>query len=114
MSHTQPASDARKIAMPSHSTGWWYHAEPAWIVASRLVIVSRMRPVVDVGSQHVDLVGGQARAPWRHVALAPIVDGLVDVCHGAAVQPDVVGEVGRAQRRVALAFGAMAGSAGGE
>src|SRR5574337_898151 len=108
MSHTQPASDATKTAMPSHTTGWWYHADPAWSALSRLVVINRVRPVIDIRCKYVDLVLAQARSPGRHVALATVVDGLADVRLGATVKPGSVSEVRRAQRGIAGAVGAVA------
>src|SRR5690348_11536469 len=111
---TQPASEAMKMAIPSHSTGWRYHAAWRHAAGSAAAGIGVVREVIDVGGDHVDLVVAQARTPRRHVALATVVDGLLDVGHAATVQPHVIGEVGRAQRGIALAFGTVAGGAGGE
>src|SRR5689334_9542541 len=49
------------------------------------------------------------RTPCRHLAAAPVANARLDVVESAAVQPDVVGQVRRADRGVALAIGAVAG-----
>src|SRR6185312_1612081 len=121
MIHTHPASEATNSATPSHTIGWRYHAALAGTgtaSAPGMALprggIALVREVVDVGGQHKDLVVGQTLVPRRHGALAATTDGMLDVFQLAPMQPDMVGEVGRAQRGVALAFGAVAGRAGGE
>src|SRR5699024_549624 len=112
MVHTQPTKMATVMAMPSHAMGCWYQ----WLARSMALfdrVMTLMGNVIDVGCQHVDLIVAEALVPSRHVALAPVVDGLVDIRHGAAPFPRVVGEVGRAHGLVSGAVGAMAGGTGG-
>src|SRR5690606_31945238 len=67
----------------------------------------------DPGRQQADLLGGQVLLLGRHLVVAAIQDGLDNGRLGAAVQPDIIGQVGSAQRLVALAVDAVAGHAVG-
>src|SRR5690349_12607987 len=63
---------------------------------------------VHVRSEQVNLALVEELAVLRHEAFAPFGDGLDDEGLGTAVQPDLVGEVGRADLLIALAIGAVA------
>src|SRR5687768_6361699 len=90
---------ARKISAPSQRTGCWNQ------------LSRRLGLGVDPGGDERCIVLSQPLAQGRHDAAATFLDGRHDVLDGVAVQPDAVGEIRRAELLVALAVGAMAGSA---
>src|SRR5574337_1846044 len=67
-----------------------------------------MRQAPDIRGDHADLRGAELFAMHRHLAVLAVVDHVHHRLLARAVQPDVVGEVGRADRLVALAVGAVA------
>src|SRR6187549_3232155 len=73
-----------------------------------------LRQAPDVAREQVDLLRGQAPGLRRHHAALAVLDDVGDRVLAPAVQPDLVGQVGRADRLVALALGAVAGGAGDE
>lgn len=60
------------------------------------------------------LVFPQNVLPGRHHAVAPVGDGLFDHLTGAAIEPDVVGEIRCAEGDAALGIRAVAGGAHGK
>src|SRR5664279_5842814 len=65
----------------------------------------RLRQAPDVRREQVDLLGRQASALRRHDVGLAVVDHRRDRRLAPAVQPDLVGQVGRAGRLIALAVG---------
>src|SRR4051794_37383503 len=68
---------------------------------------------VHIHGQRLDGDGIEAAGPGRHYAGAAVGDGLDDAPLVRAVEPDLVGQVRRADLRIALAGLAMTGDAVG-
>src|SRR6185503_4230812 len=105
----QPMTEAARISAPSHRTGCRNHFPPP-----RCVLTSscRSRLGIDPGSDERDILLSEPDAERRHYAVAPVLDGFDDSLYVAvAMQPDVVGQVRRAERGVPLAVGTVASGA---
>src|SRR5574337_1085492 len=111
----QPAIDAASTAAPIQTMPWRYQALLASCTAASLCRRGdAVRKRVDIGREHARIAFAEPVAPGRHVAVAAVANRLFDRRKAPAPEPDVVGEVGCAQRLVALAVGAMAGGARAE
>src|SRR5579862_713629 len=69
-----------------------------------------MRQTVDIGGQQPDTVASQP-FPRGHLAVPPVDNGLSHLSGGTSVQPDVIGQIWRANRLVAAAIRTMTGRA---
>src|SRR6476620_5147112 len=66
-----------------------------------------------VGGKHMRLAFAKEILECRHGVVAAAAYGFHDGVGTAAIEPDAVAQVRCAHRRIALAFGAMAGGAVG-
>src|SRR5690606_749229 len=100
--------------MPSHRIGCRYQRPPAaFVVMSAARRGSTMPLCNDPGSDHSNFIVVQPVTPRRHHAAPTVADRRGDALEIAAVQPDVIREIRRAESRVAATIDAMACDAHG-
>src|SRR5690606_6210372 len=81
------------------------------IVISMFRECSMAAPRDDPGGDGAHLVVAQSLTPARHDAVAAVTHGGGDAGEVAAIEPDVVGEIGCAERGIAACIDTMAGGA---